>query len=210
VAKRRIPQMADVSGEFFLYTEPRCTERKSDVGEERMRILVADCESKVRFALRTLLSRQPGIEVIGEVDAAEELVSQVSATQPDLVLLHWRLPGATPDLLPALRRVCPSLHVIVLSARPEMVHEALAAGAEAFVCKMDPPDRLLAAICLVQGAQDQGDGTCEVPREPQWEARGRDGTGSSPAGQLSSDAKAMTPRLKALTLRGGDPQPVAR
>jgi DNA-binding NarL/FixJ family response regulator len=111
-----------------------------------MRIVVADYQYKVRFALRTLLSRQPGIEVIGEAATAEELLAQVTETQPDLVLLHWRLHESSQDLVPALQRLCPGLRVIVLSARSEAGQEALIAGAEAFVCKMDPPDKLLAAI----------------------------------------------------------------
>ena len=111
-----------------------------------MRIVVADYQYKVRFALRTLLSRQPGIEVTGEAATAEELLAQVIETQPDLVLLHWRLHESSQDLVPALQRLCPGLRVIVLSARAEAGQEALVAGAEAFVCKMDPPDKLLAAI----------------------------------------------------------------
>jgi DNA-binding NarL/FixJ family response regulator len=111
-----------------------------------MRILVADHQYKVRFALRTLLSRQPGIEVIGEAATAEELLAQVTETQPDLVLLHWRLHESSQDLVPALQRLCPGLRVIVLSARSEAGQEALIVGAEGFVCKMDPPDKLLAAL----------------------------------------------------------------
>lgn len=111
-----------------------------------MRIMVADHQLKVRFALCTLLSRQPGVEVAGEAATAEELLAQVPKTQPDLVLLHWRLYESSPDLLLNLRQICPGLRVIVLSARSEAGREALVAGAEAFVCKMDPPDKLLATI----------------------------------------------------------------
>jgi DNA-binding NarL/FixJ family response regulator len=111
-----------------------------------MRIVVADHQYKVRFALRTLLSRQPGMEVTGEAATTEELLAQVANTQPDLVLLHWRLRESSQDLVPALKQLCPGLRVIVLSARSEAGREALVAGAEAFVCKMDPPDKLLAAI----------------------------------------------------------------
>jgi two-component system response regulator DevR len=111
-----------------------------------MRIFVADHQSKVRFALRTLLVRRPGLEVVGEAATVEDLLAQVEATQPDLLLLHWRLGGTPPELLSTLKRVCPGLHVIVLSVRQETCREALAAGAEAFVCKMDPPDKLLATI----------------------------------------------------------------
>jgi DNA-binding NarL/FixJ family response regulator len=144
-----------------------------------MQILLADNQPKVRFGLRVLLKRQPGLKVIGEAINAEELLAQVEADCPDLVLLSWGLPGfakvapsasrrgepvactevppehdegpsrsAPPGqgLLSALRRACPGLFVIILSGRPEVRRAALAAGADAFVCKCDPPERLLAAI----------------------------------------------------------------
>ena len=50
------------------------------------------------------------------------------------------------DMLSALRQACPGLHVIVLSARAEAYRAALDAGADDFVSKVDPPERLLAAI----------------------------------------------------------------
>lgn len=120
-----------------------------------MRIVVADHQLKVRFALRTLLSRRPGLQVVGEAATANELLAQVERDCPDLILLHWRLCETAPGLLPALRQVCPRLSVIVLSVRLELRSEALAAGADAFVCKMDPPDKLLAAIDEVESRQHQ-------------------------------------------------------
>jgi len=112
-----------------------------------MRILLADNLPKVRFALRVLLEQQPGLEVVGEAADAQDLLAQVQATAPDLVLLHWRLPGLTAaDLLSTLREAFSSLLVIVLSAQSEARHAALAAGADAFVSKADPPEQLLAAV----------------------------------------------------------------
>ena len=112
-----------------------------------MRILLADDQSNVRFALRALLERQPGAQVVGEAANAETLLSQVSTACPDLVLLNWGLPGmAADELPPALREACPDLAVIVLSGQPEARRAALAAGADAFVSKTDPPEELLAAI----------------------------------------------------------------
>jgi DNA-binding NarL/FixJ family response regulator len=112
-----------------------------------MRILLADNRSKVRFALRVLLEQRPELEIVGEAVDAEDLLTQVQVVCPDLVLLDWRLPSTTAaDLLLALRGVCPDLHVIVLSERPETRRAALAAGADAFVSKADPPEQLLAII----------------------------------------------------------------
>jgi DNA-binding NarL/FixJ family response regulator len=112
-----------------------------------MRILLADSQPRVRFALRVLLERQPGVQVVGEAVDAVELVAQAAATRPDLVLLAWELPGlAAVDLLPTLHRLCPNLLVVALSGRPGARRAALAAGADAFASKADPPERLLAAI----------------------------------------------------------------
>ena len=112
-----------------------------------MRILIADDQAKVRFALRVLLERQPGLEVVGEALNRDDLVAKVGVLRPDLVLLAWELPGNRQSGLPSLlRQACPDLTVIALSGRPEAHGLALAAGADAFVSKGDPPERLLAAI----------------------------------------------------------------
>lgn len=116
-----------------------------------MRILLADQEANVRFALRTLLERQPKAQVVGEAANFEALAGQVEATCPDLVLLDWSLSGVAADQsLPALRKACPGLAVIVLSGQPEVRRAALAAGADGFVGKTDPPEQLLAAILSIK------------------------------------------------------------
>jgi DNA-binding NarL/FixJ family response regulator len=112
-----------------------------------MRVLLADDQSKVRAALRLLLQEELGLSVIGEAIEAEDLLAQVEAMQPDLVLLDWELPGLrTDDHLPALRRLCPRLKIIVLSGQPEARRAALAAGTDAFVSKGEPPERLLSVV----------------------------------------------------------------
>ena len=112
-----------------------------------MRVLLADDQTRVRFALRVLLERQPGLTVVGEVVSGRELADQISATRPDAVLLDWELPGmAATCAVPALRKAFPSLVVIALSSRSEARQAADAAGADAFVCKTDPPEFLLSAL----------------------------------------------------------------
>ena len=116
-----------------------------------MRILLADDESNVRYGLRVLLEERSELEVMGEAANALDLLAQVETACPDLVLLSWELPGLTgADLLPTLRTVCDELHVIVLSGCPEARQTILDAGANAFISKMEPPERLLAAIAAAQ------------------------------------------------------------
>lgn len=111
-----------------------------------MRILLADDQAEVRSALRLLLGHEPELLVVGEVTAGAELLPEVRATRPDLVLLDWELPGLQRSQLSALRTFRPHLLVVALSCRPEARHAALEAGADAFVSKGDPPERLLAAM----------------------------------------------------------------
>ena len=119
-----------------------------------MRILIADDQPKVRFALHILLDRQPGLKVVGEAVDAQDLLLQAQHTYPDLLLLDWELPGlAGSGLLPALRRVYPNLSVIALSGRTESSQAALAAGVNAFVSKVEPPEHLLSAISRYQELQ---------------------------------------------------------
>lgn len=112
-----------------------------------MRILLADDQPQVRFALRTLLERQPGFEVVGEARNGQDLRDQIEPACPDLVLLDWELPGERAlDSLSNLRTMYPALRVIALSGRSEARQAALQAGVDAFVSKSDPPEHLLAAI----------------------------------------------------------------
>ena len=116
-----------------------------------MRILLADNQPKVRFALRVLLVSMSDISVVGEVTDADELVSQIDSTNPDMVILDWQLPGLREiGSILALRKDRPDLFVIALSGRPELEQAALDAGADYFVSKIDPPDRLLATVSRFQ------------------------------------------------------------
>jgi len=112
-----------------------------------MRVLLADRQTKVRSALRLALEQNPLTSMVDEVHDAESLLARVGVTHPDLLLLDWGLPGQTAgELLPSLRQTCPDLYIIALSSHPEAGQAALAAGADAFFSKTDPPDRLLVAI----------------------------------------------------------------
>ena len=112
-----------------------------------MRILLADELARLRYALKILLHQEPGLQVVAEAADVEELLTLVRAFAPDLLLLQWRLNGCSgAELVPRLRRLFPDLRIVALSAQPEARQPALEAGADAFACKADPPERLLEAI----------------------------------------------------------------
>jgi DNA-binding NarL/FixJ family response regulator len=108
---------------------------------------VADHQSKIRSALRLLLEQEPNQRVVGEAASLESLMTMVSENHPDLVLLDWEMTKKrASEILLALKEPQPGIKVVALSGNPEVSSVALEAGADAFVCKCDSVDRLLAAV----------------------------------------------------------------
>jgi DNA-binding NarL/FixJ family response regulator len=117
------------------------------MNDKRMRVLIADDQPQVCSALRLLLMQEPDIAIVGEAEDMEQALERIAGQRPDLVLLDWELPGQNGDsALVELRTAWPELVVIALSGRPEARRAALAAGADAFVSKGDPPEQLLAVV----------------------------------------------------------------
>jgi DNA-binding NarL/FixJ family response regulator len=112
-----------------------------------MHILLADDQAKVRSAMRLLFEQDPDIEVMGEAVDARGLLDWLEIVCPDMILLDWELPGGSgEELLSAARANCSRVAIVALSGRPEARPAALDAGADAFVSKGDPPERLLETI----------------------------------------------------------------
>jgi DNA-binding NarL/FixJ family response regulator len=116
-----------------------------------MRILIADDQRKVRYALRVLLQKQPEVEIVGESNNTDDLWQMIKENHPDILIVDWLLPDEiSSQSLERYREKCPELAIIAMSGRPEVEVAALEAGADAFISKIDPPDRLLAAIREIQ------------------------------------------------------------
>jgi DNA-binding NarL/FixJ family response regulator len=114
------------------------------------RVFLADDHQPVRSALRLLLEHEPDLAVVGEADAVEDVVAAVGAANPDLVLLDWSfVERAGRGLIAALRQAGLAARVVALSCRPEDGPAAEDAGADAFVCMGEPPERLLRTVRAV-------------------------------------------------------------
>jgi DNA-binding NarL/FixJ family response regulator len=115
-----------------------------------MRVLIADDQPSVRSALKLVLEQQ-NIDVAGDVSDSGELLAWFKTNQADLLLLDWELPDQPAKIIiPILRAQHPSLAVIVLNSRQQTRVEALAAGADGFVSKCDPPEYLLSLLATAR------------------------------------------------------------
>jgi DNA-binding NarL/FixJ family response regulator len=112
-----------------------------------MRILLADDHPQVRWALRTAIKAQTNFSLVGEITEASQLLPQAEALQPDLIFLEWEMSGdPAGSMLQSLRRLVHPLRLIILSRNAQLRDTALAAGADAFVSKADPPEPLLTVL----------------------------------------------------------------
>ena len=109
-----------------------------------MRLFIADADRHLRVALQILLHQEPDMHVMGMAASAKRLVVQVEASQPDMLLIDWNLPGMpVRDLLRGLQALDTSPKLVVLSVRPEDESAAMAAGADVFIEKSNAPENLL-------------------------------------------------------------------
>jgi len=121
------------------------------------RVLLADTQPQVRSALRIFLNQEASFIIVGEAVEAREMLAQIRITRPDLVLLDWDLPGLTAiGSISAVRSIFPGLKIIVLSSHLKARYEAMAAGADDFISKVDPPDHLLAALRTINSKEQGG------------------------------------------------------
>jgi len=122
---------------------------------EKIDVLVADDQHRARQSLRALLCTWPPAGAVLEAETGREALRIVEESRPGLVLMDARMPEM--DGLQAtlqLKVKWPQIKVVVLSMYGEYETEALAVGADAFVGKGEPPDRLLRVLNAVISGED--------------------------------------------------------
>ncbi len=116
-----------------------------------MKFCIADSQSRVRHGLCVFLEQQAGWKVVGEAAEAHELLEQIYADCPDLILLDWDLPGMPAEiLLTILRQACPRSSIIALSGRDGLRQLVLETGVDAFVSKTEPPEKMITMIQQIE------------------------------------------------------------
>lgn len=114
-----------------------------------IRILIAEDMRMLRRALVELISLEPDIEVVAELDSGAEIVARTEELKPDVVILDIELPvtdgiSAAQELH---RRKVPAKVLIITSlGRPGDLRRALVAQVAGFMLKDTSPDRLADAI----------------------------------------------------------------
>lgn len=114
-----------------------------------IRVLLADDQALFREALRTLISLQPDLEVVGEAANGKEALTMAAALRPDVVLMDLQMPIVNGVVATRqLHAEQPSCRVIALTTfdEDEYVFDCLRAGAVGYLLKDAPSETLFAAI----------------------------------------------------------------
>jgi two-component system, NarL family, response regulator DevR len=121
-----------------------------------IRVLITDDHEIVRQGLKSLLSAQADIEVVGEAGSGEEAVRRTGLDDPDVVLMDVRMPGETG--IEACRDIVarfPETRVLMLTsyADEEALLASIIAGASGYVLKKVKGDDLVESIRTVAAGE---------------------------------------------------------
>ncbi len=87
--------------------------------EKATRILVANQPKLMRDVMVATFADQPGIEIVGEVSDESEILNQVHATLPDLLVIALDEPGERPTICDQLLREHPELRIIAIASHED-------------------------------------------------------------------------------------------
>lgn len=121
-----------------------------------IRIFIADDHAIVRKGVRSLLSLEEDMEVVGEATNGREAVRGVGELNPDVILMDLLMPEL--DGIQAIQQIIakqPSAKVLVLTSfdTDDKIFPAIKMGALGYLLKDSDPSELATAIRQVNAGQ---------------------------------------------------------
>jgi DNA-binding NarL/FixJ family response regulator len=114
-----------------------------------LRVLLADDHEMLRLGTATFLTLQLGCEICAQTPDGREALKLAESTHPDVAVIDLGLPGLNGlDVTRQIRRVLPETEVVILTGDNSVdgAQLALAAGAKAFILKLDAITHLAEAV----------------------------------------------------------------
>ncbi len=121
-----------------------------------IRLLIADDHAVVREGIRSLVSIEPGYEIVGEAVDGVEAVQKARTLDPDVILLDMVMPRQDGlATIVEIKKENPNARILVLTsfADDDKILPAIKAGALGYLLKDTSPEELLQAIHNVYQGQ---------------------------------------------------------
>lgn len=116
--------------------------------QKPIRVLLVDDHALVTGALSRILSREPGIHVVGVAASVEE-AKALARERLDVVLMDYRLPDGTgADATRAIKARWPGVRVVMLTAvnDDETILDSIQAGADGYLTKDRAVEEVVSAV----------------------------------------------------------------
>ena len=115
----------------------------------KIKILLTDDHTLFRQGIRTLLSAETDLEVVGESGNAMDAVALAQQVRPDVILMDIGMPGMSSfEATRLIRKDRPDTKVVFLSMYDDddYLAECVEMGASGYVLKDSPAEQLVTAI----------------------------------------------------------------
>jgi DNA-binding NarL/FixJ family response regulator len=115
----------------------------------KIRVLLTDDHALFRQGIRTLLSLEPDMEVVGEASNASEAVDLGRQLRPDVVLMDIGMSGMSSfEATRQIRKERPETRIVFLSMYDDedYLAECVEIGASGYILKESQTDQLLTGI----------------------------------------------------------------
>jgi DNA-binding NarL/FixJ family response regulator len=104
----------------------------------RVRVLIADDNQSLRYAVGRMLATDPTMNVCGEAENGREALAKTVDLRPDVVLMDIAMPEMNGlEVTRAVRKLAPGVEVLVFTQHesPHAMQAALDAGARGYLAK---------------------------------------------------------------------------
>jgi len=112
-------------------------------------ISIVEDDVRVRGSLARLIDSTEGFRCVSQHPTAENALTELIVTQPEVVLMDINLPGMNGvECVKQLKELLPKTQIVMLTVyeNTKIIFSALAAGAAGYLLKQSSPEQLIEAI----------------------------------------------------------------
>jgi NarL family two-component system response regulator LiaR len=126
------------------------------MSDVKTRVVIADDHAMVRSGLRMGLEGYADVEVVGEAGNGVDAIRMCETLRPDVILMDLRMPKMSGVAATHfIHQTMPYIRIVILTSftEPDLVQEAMKAGAVGFLLKDASLDDLAAAVSAAYHGQ---------------------------------------------------------